>query len=111
MTPTLRILCVICSALTFSGMAQQIKKSRIKIEDSIFWVLLSALLLFIAIFPDVASFLAHMLGFQATSNFVFCGLIAILLVKEFHHTMRISQLKHKVNELAQKEALDDYERN
>ncbi len=110
MTITLRLLCVVGAAITFLGMARQIKKGKIKIEDSIFWVLLSGLLLLIAIVPDIASFAAHLLGFQATSNFVFCTLIAILLVKEFHNTMQISMLKHKVTELAQEEALERHER-
>ncbi len=106
MSITLRVICVVCSAVTFLGMAQQIKKSKIKIEDSIFWVLLSGLLLLIALLPGIASFFSHLFGFMATSNFVFCGLIAILLVKEFHNTMQISMLKHKVTELAQEDALE-----
>lgn len=111
MTVTLRFLCVIGAAITFFGMAQQIKKSKIKIEDSIFWVLLSGLLLLIALVPNIASFFSHLFGFMATSNFVFCGLIAILLMKEFHNTMQISQLKHKVTELAQEDALERNERD
>ncbi|MDO5709014.1 MAG: DUF2304 domain-containing protein [Coriobacteriales bacterium] len=106
MSLTLRLLCVVGAAITFFGMARQIRKAKIKIEDSIFWVLLSGLLLLIAIFPRIASFFSHLFGFQATSNFVFCGLIAILLVKEFHNTMQISLLKHKVTELAQEMALE-----
>lgn len=107
MTITLRVLCVVGAAITFLGMAQQIRKSRIKIEDSLFWVLLSGLLLLIALVPRIASFFSNLFGFMATSNFIFCALIAILLVKEFHNTMQISQLKHKVTELAQESALDN----
>ncbi|MBR1829143.1 MAG: DUF2304 domain-containing protein, partial [Atopobiaceae bacterium] len=35
----------------------------------------------------------------------FLAVIAILLVKEFDNTMQLSQLKHRVNELAQEVAL------
>ena len=111
MSITLRLLCIVGSAITFFGMARQIKKAKIKIEDSIFWVLLSGLLLLIALVPEIASFFSHLFGFMATSNFVFCGLIASLLVKEFHNTMPISQFKHKVTELAQEDALDRDERD
>jgi len=105
MSLTLRILCVVGAALTFVGITQQVRKSKIKIEDSLFWVLLTGLLLFIAVFPGVAHFFSHLFGFQATSNFIFLAVIAILLVKEFDNTMQLSQLKHRVNELAQEEAL------
>ena len=108
MSLTLRVLCVVGAAITFFGIAQQVKKSRIKIEDSIFWVLLSGLLVIIAVFPRIAFFFSHLFGFQAASNFVFCALIAILLVKEFHNTTQISQLKHQITELAQEIALHSY---
>ena len=111
MTITLRLLCVIGAAITFFSMARQIKKSKIKIEDSIFWVLLAGLLLLVALVPEIASLTARLLGFQATSNFVFCALIAILLMKEFHNTMQISLLKHRVTELAQEMALKEHKDN
>lgn len=105
MSLTLRIICVVGAALTFLGITQQVRKSKIKIEDSLFWVLLSGLLLLIAVFPQVAHFFSRLFGFQATSNFIFLAVIAILLVKEFNNTMQLSQLKHRVNELAQEVAL------
>ena len=109
MSLTLRILCVAGAALTFYGITRQIKKSKIKIEDSLFWVLLTGMLLLIAIFPEVAFFFSRMLGFQATSNFVFLAVIGLLLIKEFSNTMQLSQLKHRVNELAQEIALYEHE--
>lgn len=109
MTITPKLLCALGAAITFLGMARQIKKSKIKIEDSIFWVLFSGSLLFIAVFPSVPRFLAQITGFQATSNFVMVAVIAILLVKEFHNTSEISMLKHRVTELAQEAALRNNE--
>ena len=105
----LRILCIVGSAITFLGIAQQIRAAKIKIEDSLFWVLISGSLLIIAIFPDIAHFFARLLGFQATSNFVFVAVIAILLVKEFSNTTQISRLKHRVNVLTQELALQTKE--
>lgn len=107
MSLTLRILCVVGAAVMLLGIVSQIRKAKIKIDDSIFWVLLSGALLLIAVFPSIAQFLAHLLGFQATSNFVFLSVIAVLLIKEFQNTTQISMLKHRVTELAQELALSD----
>lgn len=110
MSLTLRVLCVIGAAITFFGIARQVKKSKIKIEDSLFWLLLSGSLVFIALFPAVPRFLARLTGFQTTSNFIIVAVIAILLIKEFHNTTEISMLKHRVTELAQEDALRDHEK-
>ena len=106
MSLTLRILCVVGSALTFFGIAKQIKSAKIKIEDSLFWVLFSGLLLLIAVFPQIAFTISRLLGFMAASNFVFLAVIAALLFKEFRNTAQISRLKHHLNELAQEQALE-----
>lgn len=109
MSITLRALCIIGAAVVFIGIVRRIKSSKIRIDDSIFWILLSGLLVLIAIFPGIAHFFSGLFGFQATSNFIFVVVIAALVVKEFANTMQISMLKHRVNELAQEEALSDKE--
>jgi hypothetical protein len=101
----LRLFCLLGAAVTAYGVANSVRKMKIKIEDSIFWILLTAFLLLVAIFPQVAYFLSDLLGFQSMSNFLFVVTIGILLLKEFSNTMQISQLRHKVNELSQEAAL------
>ena len=105
MSLPLRIVLLVGAIITFVLIAQQIRKHRIQVEDAIFWVVLSGVLLLLAIFPGIAYFFAHLFGFQAASNFVFCALIAILIVREFSSSAEISRLKHKVNQLVQEIAL------
>ena len=81
MSLTLRILCILGSAVTFFIIARRVRKARVRIDDSIFWIVFSFSLLFIAIFPNVPSFLARLFGFQATSNFVFLVVITVLLMR------------------------------
>lgn len=105
MSVALRIVLLVGAVITFVLITRQIRKHRIQVEDAIFWVALSAVLLLLAIFPGIAYFFAKLFGFQAASNFVFCALIAILIVREFSSSAEISRLKHKVNQLVQELAL------
>ena len=105
MSLTLRILCIIGSAVMFLFITSNVRKKRVQIEDSLFWVLLAGALLLVAIFPWLATSLSQLLGFLAPSNFVFAVVIAILLAKLFSLTTEVSSLKHRVNELAQEEGL------
>lgn len=105
MSLTLRILCIVGSALVFVFIANSIKKKRVQLEDAIFWVFLSLALLIVAIFPQLAIFLSDLIGIKAPSNFVFLVAIAILLIRLFSLSTEVSRLKHRLNELAQEEAL------
>ena len=105
MSLMLRVLCIVGAAITFLFIANNVRKKRVQIEDSLFWILLASALLIVAIFPWIATSLSQLLGFLAPSNFVFTVVIAILLAKLFSLTTEVSSLKHRVNELAQEEGL------
>jgi hypothetical protein len=105
MSPTLRALCVIGSAITFWLIIRRVKKASVRIDDCIFWIVFSFALLVIAVFPDIPAFLARLFGFMATSNFVFLVVITILLMREFTNTLKISKLNSRLDELIEEQAL------
>lgn len=105
MSVMIRILCVVGSLVTLLFITSNIRRSKVQIEDSIFWVVLAAALLIVAIFPGLATTISGLLGFQAPSNLVFVVVIAVLMYKLFALSTEVSSLKHRLNELAQEEAL------
>ena len=109
MTMMLRICLIAASFLTTAMVMHRIRKSKVQIEDSIFWVLFSLVLILFSLFPGVAYWLSDLVGTQAPSNFIFMLVIFLLLVKVFSMTMRISQLEAKLRELVQRIALDEME--
>ena len=107
MSTVLRVLLVIGSVLVFMMIGSRIKKDKILMQDAIYWVILSLLMLLVALVPGPVIWLAYELGFLSPSNFVFLGVIALLLLKIFHNSCEISLLRHKVEELAQEGVLSD----
>lgn len=105
MSVSLRVLCIVGAVVTFAIVTRSIRRSRMRMEDAIFWVALSVGLVIVALFPSIATALSRLLGFQAPSNFVFVAVIAILLIKLFTLSMEVSALKCHVTELAQELAL------
>lgn len=101
----LRILLVIGAVFAFVVVCHQVKKGRVLVEDSVFWVVVSIIILFIALFTDPIISLAHLLGFMSASNFVYFAVIVMLLWKVFTNSSEISRLKARLNELAQEVAL------
>jgi len=105
MSTTLRIALILVSFFTCGWVLHNIRKSRFKIEDSVFWLLFSAFLLVISIFPQIVCWAARISGVMSASNLVFLAVIFILIVKLFQMSVRISQLESKLQSLAQTIAL------
>lgn len=110
MTTFFRMVLIIVSVGTFGIIVQKIRRSRMRIEDSIFWVILCLMFVVFALFPKVADGLAALLGIYSTANFLFLFTIFILLMKLFSMSMTISTLETKIKELAQEMALEKTER-
>ena len=109
MTTVLRVVLIIVSLLVFFVMMKNIRQAKVKIEDSMFWVLFALLLVVFSIFPGAADWLSDLVGTMSTANFIFMLMIFLLLIKNFAMSLRISQLETKVKELVQRIALDDNE--
>lgn len=81
-----------------------------QIEDSLFWILISTILVILSIFPKIADFMASLLGIGATVNFVFLAMIFILLIKVFMLSLKISQMEDRIKNLVQRIAIKEYEK-
>ena len=101
----LRAFLIIGAVMAFIFGANRVHKSKILMGDAIFWVLLALLLVILAVFPGIAFFFSGLLGFISPSNFVFLLVTVLLMAKVFANSSEISMLKHRVNELAQENAL------
>ena len=107
MSVTLRIALIVGSLISVGIVARGVKRAHIQISDSIFWVLSAAILLLLALFPQIAFACSSLLGFLSPSNFVFVTVIFLLLIKLFSLSCDVSKLSHKVDQLAQEQALSE----
>ncbi len=106
MSIMLRIVLLIVSILTMLYIISRIRKSKMKIETSLFWIFFSLLCVIFAAFPNIAGFFSKVIGINSPVNFLFLFFIFLLLIKEFSMSIKISRLEHSLSELAQKTAID-----
>jgi hypothetical protein len=108
-TIKLRIVLAACAILMLVFVVRKLRKSALEIVDSIFWTGLAALLIVIALFPELVFWVSSVAGFGSTSNFVFfCGVI-LMLSRMFTLEIKVAGLKKKLMTLAQTVALKDAE--
>ena len=104
-----RILLILVAFLTSGSILRKIRREKVQIQYSIFWILFSILLIVLAIFPMILIRLARALGMGSPANLVFLIIIFLLLVKSFNQTVEISALEVKLKELTQRIALKEEE--
>ena len=108
MSVALRILLIVVSVMNTLNILRRIRKSKLQIDYSIFWLLFSMVLIVISVFPQIVIKLAQLIGFQSPANMVFLLVIFALMFKSFQSTLEISQLQYKIEELTQKIALEEH---
>ena len=109
MTITLRIVLIICSIISFLLCIMKIKQAKLKVENSVIWMIGSVLLILMSIFSNTVEWISTQLGFMAPVNFVFLVMIGFLLIQLFIDNIRISNLNEKIKDLNHYIALKEYD--
>ena len=105
MSAILRVLLIVSSLGTLIYILGRIHKARLRIQDSIFWIVFSFITLILAVFPHIVYGLTELVGVDSPVNLVFLIFIFIAYIKLFSTTARISALENKINRLAYEEAM------
>ncbi len=109
MSITLRVLLVLASSICFFFVVRKIRKTQMRIESSVFWILFSLFIVAIAVFPQILIYGANEIGVESPVNFVYLVIIFIMLVEIFALSIKISYLESKLNGLVQQIALRERE--
>ncbi|MBQ9251465.1 MAG: DUF2304 domain-containing protein [Clostridia bacterium] len=109
MSLMMRILLIAGSLLTAFYVLQRVRKSKMRTEDSLFWLCFSLILVLMGLLPNLVTALATWMGVLSAANLVFLIVIFFLIIKLFLMDQRISALQRQVTETAQKVAIQEKE--
>ena len=96
--------------LTFWFVLRKIRKAEVTIADSTFWFLFALSLVLMGVFREIPFFFADIFDIESPVNIVFMYVIAVLVLREFCTTVEVSQLRAKIRNLVQNEALAESNR-
>ncbi len=100
---------VIVSFFSFIFVVTNIRKSKVKLDNTFFWVAFSFLTLLLSIFPKIADYGARIAGIISPLNFILFFVIFLLLYKVFTLTLQLSRLQQRFEDLVQNLALKEKE--
>lgn len=110
MTVTLRVALIIVSVMSFFIIVRKIRRSKIRIEDGLFWVIFSIITTVFAIFPGIIYFISIKVGAKSPANILYLIIIGMLVIKLFLMSIQLSLLESKCDSLAQEMALYEKEK-
>lgn len=110
MSLNLSIFLIVVALLAIVYVVWKIRHSHMNITDSIYWIVFAILLLVFSIFPQIFIFIAPLVGIQSPQNLLFLIIIGLLVFKIFLMAIKISQMQDKITLLAQKVAIDEFEK-
>mgnify|MGYP000848551700 FL=1 len=84
-----------------------LRSRRLREKYAALWILVGTTVLILALAPALLQMLAHLLGFQVPSNFLFLLAILLLLGVSLHLSLEISRLEDETRVLAEHVAILD----
>ena len=100
-----RIILIFASLTSAIYVIRKIRKSQMRIGDSIYWIFFIALVVFLSMFPNVVLFLAKWIGIESPANLLFLLMIFLSIGKIFFLSIKNSQLEYKICVLTEEIAI------
>lgn len=109
MSYLLRYLLIIGSIFSLVLCFKKIEQSKLKVNDSIGWVIGCIILILMSLFSNVVEWISNKIGFIAPVNFIFFTFIVFLLIQVFSYKIKIAELNEKLKNIDHYLALKEEE--
>jgi len=96
----LRIFIIIVGVIVFTTVVNMLIRRKLNESTSIVWFVLAVVTLIIAIFPNIMNSFSKLVRIYSAPNLLFLLAIITLLFMTFKHSMYISTIESKINEMA-----------
>lgn len=101
----LQIEMFILALLIFYFIIRMINKNAFSIRRATPWIFVGLVIIFISLFPQVVSFVAHAVGFTLTMNFLLFGAILFVFLLELINTSSNTKKDDQIKKLIQEISL------
>ena len=101
----LQLCLIFASIAVYLFVIYKIRKSNVRIDDMIIWIIGSVILLILSIFPVISDYLSEMIGFRTAANLIFTSILGFLFLMVFTLSIKLSQQHEKMKELTHKIAM------
>lgn len=103
----MRVVLIIGAISNAIYIIAKIKKSQIAISEAVFWIWISLIIAIFGVLPGIPIFIAKVANVESPVNLVYLFFVALLLLKTFLLSIKISNLETKLKKMSQEMALSN----
>jgi len=108
MSTILRIEMIVIAASFVALVLWAVNVNRIQLKYSIIWLVLSAGVVLIALFPQIVTTLTNLAGIEVPANFIYLVGIISLLIITFYLTILMARQADRIKTLTQMVSIEKY---
>lgn len=105
-----RIILILGAVAVLVYMLLKIRNKRIQIHYAIYWTFFSVAIVTFCAFPQIINVISGLLGVEVPVHLLFTVAAAMVVIKLFNDTIKMSELEKKIETLTQEIALLEAER-
>jgi len=96
-----RVLLILFSVGALAFILRKIRTSQMQIDSAVVWIIFMFGLAVIGVFPEAAMYISGVIGIMSPANFVFVGVIFVLLIIVFNLSLKVSKQQYQIQQLTQ----------
>lgn len=104
----LRIEMLVIAILFVIMVFTTVNRQRLRMSDSLIWLLVSLGLIILALVPQIARWISDLVGIETPANLLYLLGMFFLLAVAFFLTVRVSTMADKVKKLIQTVSIENY---
>lgn len=104
----LRIEMIVLAVIFLLIVIKAVNRKKLWLQYSLVWIVISALMLIVAIFPGIATWIASTMKIETTSNLIYLLAIFALLILTFSLTVIVSKQSQRIKSIVQMVSIEKY---
>ncbi len=102
---SVNIFFVVVAIISIIYILYEIRKEKLSVSDSMFWLLGCLVIAILSIFPNIIIYISNFVGIEYAPSLLFLLAIIALIGLNFKQVKRIRKLEEKITDLAQNLAI------
>ena len=102
---SVNIFFVVVAIISIIYILYEIRKEKLSVSDSMFWLLGCLVIAILSIFPNIIIYISNFVGIEYAPSLLFLLAIISLIGLNFKQVKRIRKLEEKITDLAQNLAI------
>ena len=108
MPPLLRIEMIVLAVAFLLIVIKAVNRKKLWLQYSLVWIVISVLMLIVAIFPGIATWIASIMKIETTSNLIYLLAIFALLILTFSLTVIVSKQSQRIKNIVQMVSIEKF---